>query len=122
MSHPIDEHVGMRIRQRRWMLGMTQQQLAEQVGIKFQQIQKYETGANRVSASRLWAISQTLGVAVGHFFEGIEPGKDGAEKSDDPGAKLNQREAQELLRAYYAIPVAQRRHLLDLARAMSAAA
>ena len=51
MAHPVDLHVGKRIRQRRWLVGMTQQQLAEQVGIKFQQIQKYETGANRVSAS-----------------------------------------------------------------------
>ncbi|MEL6426617.1 MAG: helix-turn-helix transcriptional regulator, partial [Pseudomonadota bacterium] len=47
MSHPVDVHVGQRVRQRRWMTGMTQQQLAEKVGIKFQQIQKYETGANR---------------------------------------------------------------------------
>ena len=53
MTHPVDIHVGQRVRQRRWLLGMTQQQLAEQVGIKFQQIQKYETGSNRVSSSRL---------------------------------------------------------------------
>ncbi|NCZ65750.1 MAG: XRE family transcriptional regulator, partial [Rhodobacteraceae bacterium] len=52
MAHPVDQHVGKRIRHRRWLVGMTQQQLADQVGIKFQQIQKYETGANRVSASR----------------------------------------------------------------------
>lgn len=123
MSHPIDEHVGMRIRQRRWMLGMTQQQLAAQVGIKFQQIQKYETGANRVSASRLWAIAQTLGVAVGYFFEGIEANEEGPDsKPSNAEVQLNQREAQELLRAYYAIPAPQRRHLLDLARAMSTAA
>jgi transcriptional regulator with XRE-family HTH domain len=50
MTHPVDIHVGQRVRQRRWLLGMTQQQLAGQVGIKFQQIQKYETGANRVSS------------------------------------------------------------------------
>ena len=49
MKHPVDLHVGQRVRQRRWLLGMTQQQLAEKVGIKFQQIQKYETGANRIS-------------------------------------------------------------------------
>jgi len=58
MSHPVDVHVGKRIRHRRWMNGTTQQQLAERVGIKFQQIQKYETGMNRVSASRLWDIAQ----------------------------------------------------------------
>ena len=56
MKHPVDLHVGQRVRQRRWLLGMTQQQLAEKVGIKFQQIQKYETGTNRISSSRLWDI------------------------------------------------------------------
>ena len=59
VKHPVDVHVGKRIRHRRWMVGMTQQQLADAVGIKFQQIQKYETGMNRVSASRLWDIART---------------------------------------------------------------
>ena len=71
MAHPVDEHVGKRLRQRRWLVGMTQQQLAEHVGIKFQQIQKYETGANRVSASRLWDIASTLDVSINFFFDGI---------------------------------------------------
>ena len=70
MKHPVDVHVGKRIRHRRWMNGTTQQQLAEAVGIKFQQIQKYETGMNRVSASRLWDISKVLNVDVAFFFEG----------------------------------------------------
>ena len=78
MKHPVDAHVGKRIRHRRWMVGMTQQQLAEKVGIKFQQIQKYETGMNRVSASRLWDIADALGVNIAFFFEGI----------DDSGALL----------------------------------
>ena len=65
MKHPVDAHVGKRIRHRRWMVGMTQQQLADRVGIKFQQIQKYETGMNRVSASRLWDVADALGVNVG---------------------------------------------------------
>ena len=64
MAHPVDLHVGKRIRHRRWIVGITQQQLAEKVGIKFQQIQKYESGANRVSASRLWDISETLAVSI----------------------------------------------------------
>ncbi len=72
MSHPVDVHVGNRVRHRRWLVGMTQQKLAEQVGIKFQQIQKYETGKNRISASRLWDIADALGVEVSFFFEGIE--------------------------------------------------
>ena len=53
MAHPVDVYVGQRVRQRRWMVGMTQQRLGDSVGIKFQQIQKYETGANRISASRM---------------------------------------------------------------------
>ncbi len=67
----IDQHVGERIRQRRILLGYTQEQLAETLGISYQQIQKYETGANRVSAGRLFQISKHLDVPVGHFFDGI---------------------------------------------------
>ena len=59
------------MRQRRWLLGITQQQVAEQVGIKFQQIQKYETGANRVSSLRLWDISEVMEVPVSFFVEGL---------------------------------------------------
>ena len=123
MKHPVDVHVGKRIRHRRWTLGTTQQQLAETVGIKFQQIQKYETGANRVSASRLWDIAVALGVPVSFFFEGME-GLDVAEapRSDMPGDLLSDREALELLRSYYSIPEAQRRRLFDLARVLSDAA
>lgn len=69
MPHPVDAHVGSVIRKRRREISMTQQQLAEQVGIKFQQIQKYETGVNRVSASRLWEISRALSVPIDHFFK-----------------------------------------------------
>ena len=80
MTHPVDVHVGKRIRQRRWLTGMTQQQLAEQVGIKFQQIQKYEKGTNRVGASRLQAIASILNVPPAFFFEGA-PGM-----TQEPGA------------------------------------
>jgi transcriptional regulator with XRE-family HTH domain len=123
MKHPVDVHVGKRIRHRRWTLGTTQQQLADRVGIKFQQIQKYETGANRVSASRLWDIAAALGVPVSFFFEGMEgtPAAGGA-AGDMPGDLLSDREALELLRSYYAIPEAQRRRLFDLARVLSDAA
>lgn len=68
VTHEIDHLVGRRIRQRRWFAGLTQQELAESVGVKFQQIQKYETGANRVSASRLWMIGESLEVPVSYFF------------------------------------------------------
>lgn len=123
MKHPVDVHVGKRIRHRRWMNGTTQQQLAEAVGIKFQQIQKYETGMNRVSASRLWDIANVLGVNVSFFFEGLDaqPAVD-ATGSDMPGDILTDKEALELLRSYYAIPENQRRRLFDLARVLSEAA
>ncbi|MBL4898093.1 MAG: helix-turn-helix transcriptional regulator [Colwellia sp.] len=72
MAHPVDIHVGKRIRHQRWLTGSTQQQLAENVGIKFQQIQKYETGANRVSASRLYDIAAALAVPVKFFFDELD--------------------------------------------------
>jgi transcriptional regulator with XRE-family HTH domain len=68
-THPIDVLVGEAIRTRRRMLGLTQADVAEPVGIKFQQLQKYETGYNRVSASRLWGIAKVLRVPVSYFFK-----------------------------------------------------
>lgn len=120
MPHPVDVHVGKRVRHRRWLVGMTQQQLAESVGIKFQQIQKYETGANRVSASRLWDIADALDVEVSFFFEGLD--NDGAERDEAsavPSDLLGDKEALDLVRSYYAIPENQRRRLFDLARVLS---
>lgn len=135
MTHHVDVHVGKRIRHRRWLLGMTQQQLAEQVGIKFQQIQKYETGANRVSASRLWDISDRLGVPVSFFFEGLAAAQPSIVVVADDAPRVVQsiaapvrtgapdlmgdREAMDLVRTYYAIPENQRRRLFDLARVLS---
>lgn len=120
MKHPVDVHVGKRVRHRRWMVGMTQQQLAEKVGIKFQQIQKYETGMNRVSASRLWDIADVLGVPVSFFFEGLSEDVSADENvSAVPTDLMADKEALELVRSYYAIPEAQRRRLFDLARALS---
>ena len=84
MKHPVDVHVGKRVRHRRWMLGVTQQQLAEQVGIKFQQIQKYETGMNRISASRLWDIAEALDAPVSFFFEGIDGQADARRRARRP--------------------------------------
>ncbi len=120
MPHPVDVHVGKRVRHRRWLAGMTQQQLAESVGIKFQQIQKYETGMNRVSASRLWDIARTLNVPVSYFFEGLDAATQ--VDSDLPNDILADKEALELVRSYYAIPEQQRRRLFDLARVLSDAA
>lgn len=122
MAHPVDIHVGKRIRHRRWLIGKTQQQLAEQVGIKFQQIQKYETGANRVSASRLWDISDALDVPVSFFFEGLDDEGKGGGKSSVPDDLMGDKEALDLVRSYYAIPENQRRRLFELARVLSDAA
>lgn len=120
MRHPVDVHVGKRIRHRRWMVGMTQQQLAGHVGIKFQQIQKYETGMNRVSASRLWDIAETLSVPVSFFFDGIDTETSSATSDRKiPGDFLADKEALELVRSYYAIPETQRRRLFELARVLS---
>jgi transcriptional regulator with XRE-family HTH domain len=103
------------------MLGMTQQHLAEHVGIKFQQIQKYETGMNRVSASRLWDIAASLDVPVAYFFEGMDEGDGHEIATTGPvrGDILADKEALELVRSYYAIPENQRRRLFELARVLS---
>lgn len=122
MTHPVDVHVGKRVRHRRWLVGMTQQQLAEKIGIKFQQVQKYETGMNRISASRLWDISDALGVPVGFFFEGLSPSEQPQDGATMPADLLADKEALELVRSYYAIPENQRRQLFELARVLSDAA
>ncbi|WOI52295.1 helix-turn-helix transcriptional regulator [Parvularcula sp. LCG005] len=134
MVHPIDLHVGQRLRQRRCLLGMTQQKLAEAVGIKFQQIQKYESGANRVSASRLWALAEALGVPVSHFFEGLSRddqealvGADGDDGVMDDRPYIapevfSAKETIDLVRAYYNLKEEPRRRLLDLAKTLAGAA
>lgn len=120
MTNPVDIHVGDKLRQRRWMTGLTQQQLGESVGIRFQQIQKYENGTNRVSASRLWDLAAALNVPISFFFEGI----DGQPVDNDEARAgiLSDKETINLVRVYSAIPKEQRRKLLDLARLLSDAA
>ena len=118
MTHSVDAHVGQRIRHRRWMMGMPQDQLAELVGLTFQQIQKYESGANRVSSSRLWDIANALEVPVEYFFDGFDD-LTGGSAGDWRDIQLC-REAIELVRTYYGIPEAQRRRLFDLARVLGA--
>lgn len=127
MPHYVDLHVGQRIRHRRWMTSMTQKQLADSVGIKFQQIQKYETGANRVSASRLYEIADAMQVPVSFFFEDIDKadadGKVSASplEQDDaiPANLFNGKEAIELLNCYYRWPEEQRRRLFELTKSMT---
>jgi transcriptional regulator with XRE-family HTH domain len=126
MANAIDLHVGKRLRRRRRLLGLTQQQLAESIGIRFQQIQKYECGANRVTASRLYELAVALNVPVNYFFEGLQPVE---ASSTTPGAPANdrdliaadvlsQKETLELIRAYYKLGERPRRRLLDLAKAL----
>ena len=92
----IDQHVGERIRMRRAELGLTQEQLAQALKVSYQQVQKYETGANRISAGRIYEIARKLGVEIGYFFEGVG--------SDPPGEQVplehggRQRSAIELVR------------------------
>jgi len=115
------------------MLGMTQQQLGDAVGIKFQQIQKYETGMNRVSASRLYDIATALDVPVSFFFEGVGDGEaveadaNGETAANSNGASaptdfFSEKETLELIRCYYQMPEEPRRRLFELTRSLSRAA
>jgi transcriptional regulator with XRE-family HTH domain len=112
-AQDTDRHVGARMRERRIMLGLTQQQMAELIGVTYQQAHKYEKGINRVSAGRLYNIAQALGVEVGYFFEGLR--SDNAFK-----ATPQQRLLLELGRSFIGIP--NRKHqdaLSALARALA---
>jgi len=86
MTNEIDRHLGKRLRQRRRSLGLTQQQIAEAVGVRFQQIQKYECGANRISAARLWLLAKALEAPVGLFFDGVDEEADLSD-DDEPGQR-----------------------------------
>ncbi|MCG8696097.1 MAG: helix-turn-helix domain-containing protein [Minwuiales bacterium] len=76
LAKQVDDHVGERIRERRTMMGLTQENLANALSISYQQVQKYETGANRVSAGRLYEIAKRLDVDMSYFFDGLQPTTD----------------------------------------------
>ncbi len=129
---PVDVHVGARLRVRRTLLGMSQTTLGEAIGLSFQQVQKYERGANRISASRLYDLSRLLDVPIQHFFDDMPAAasspatkKRGKAKKPpsyepDPMAK---RETLELVRAHYKISDPKiRKRLFELAKAAGAAA
>lgn len=103
--HPVDLHVGRRVRSRRMTLGMTQSELAGQMGLTFQQLQKYESGANRISASRLWEIAKILDVPVVWFFEDFEDRELSAENTPDTGVL-------EIAKMVQALPTKIRRPVL----------
>ena len=132
-NNAIDMHVGKRIRLRRTLLGMSQEQLGSELNITFQQVQKYERGANRVSASRLWDVSQILDAPINYFFDDmsentmrssprrISRGENivdiGDELTKDPMAR---RETLELVRTYYSIksPLVRKR-LADMVKSIA---
>jgi transcriptional regulator with XRE-family HTH domain len=87
--HPVDVHVGQAVRWRRKLRGLSQEALARRLGLTFQQVQKYETGANRISASALHAIARTLEVPVSAFFEGLPGTADGAGPGVETGAEAD---------------------------------
>jgi len=132
--NPIDIHVGSRIRLRRTLLGMSQQKLGEAIGLTFQQVQKYERGANRVGSSRMFELARVLDVPISYFFE--EMGADTAargrqhamgyavELPDGGDADpMTKRETLELVRAYYKITDAKvRKRLFEMTKALAAAA
>ncbi len=130
-SHPVDVHVGSRIRMRRTLLGMSQIVLGEKLGLTFQQVRRYERGANRVGSSRLFEISRILDVPISFFFEDMSPETASATSFSEPGqgrAKgkaeperdpLAKRETLELVRAYYRIANPRvRKRVFELTKAL----
>jgi transcriptional regulator with XRE-family HTH domain len=127
--HPIDIHVGMRLRQRRTLVGMSQEKLGAALGLTFQQVQKYERGANRISASKLHEVATALSVPISYFFEGLGstalavniPGVSESQQAPFEEDYLERRETLELVRAYYRINDPNiRRRFYDLLKAISA--
>ena len=113
-AQDVDRNIGARLRERRVALGLTQQQLAELVGITYQQAHKYETGANRIAAGRLHLLARALGVEPGYFFEGLGSG-------GPPRPTPRQRQMIELARSFAALPRRQQEALVEVARALAGA-
>ncbi len=119
MPEIVDIHIGKRLCQRRWQIGITQKVLAEKTGVQFQQIQKYEAGINRVSASRLWDIAEVLEVPVSWFFEGLKPGTDGQDNAGPDADLLESRETVEFVTSWHGMPDVQRVLFLNLTKEMA---
>ena len=133
IPNPVDVHVGARLRQRRTLLGMNQTKLGSSIGLTFQQVQKYEKGTNRISASRLYALSGTLDVPIEYFFSDMptavaasSPAQGGGKTKELPSYEpdpMTKRETMEFVRAYYKIEDANvRKGLRELTKAVGAAA
>uniref|UniRef100_UPI003983C95A helix-turn-helix domain-containing protein n=1 Tax=Phenylobacterium sp. TaxID=1871053 RepID=UPI003983C95A len=112
-------HVGLRVRMRRKEMGVSQEKLAEALGITFQQVQKYERGANRVSASKLWEIARALGTPVAYFYEGLSEGTDITAPTSSAQDFLLTSEGLELASSFPRIARPQlRRRVLELVRSL----
>ena len=118
MATDIDLHLGRRLRRRRRLLGLTQQQLALQIGIRFQQIQKYECGANRISAARLWQLAEALETPVAYFYDGLSEALERKETGGGGAEVFSRKETLDLIQAYYQLGERPRRRLLDLAKSL----
>jgi transcriptional regulator with XRE-family HTH domain len=120
MNDEVDQHLGARLRRRRRLLGMTQQQLAAACGVRFQQIQKYECAANRMSAARLWSLAQILEVPVSYFYEGLGQQREARRRDGESQREVyTRKETRDLIRAYYSLSERPRRRLLDLAKSLN---
>lgn len=121
MSDAIDEHLGRRLRRRRRLLGLTQHQLASACGVRFQQIQKYECAANRMSAARLWQLAEVLEVPVSYFYEGLGgPQRETRPREGEAQREVfTRKETRDLIHAYYKLSERPRRRLLDLAKSLN---
>ena len=126
--HPVDVHVGGQVRLRRKLLGMSQEKLAEAIGLTFQQVQKYERGTNRIGASRLFELSRVLNVPVEFFYEGVSkepssrhgPGSPEGAQAPFEADVLTNPESIDLLRAYYRIQPRVRKKLLETMKSIVA--
>jgi transcriptional regulator with XRE-family HTH domain len=119
----VDAHVGARLRQRRMLLGISQEQLAEMLGLTFQQVQKYERGTNRVSASRLFQLARALDTPITWFFEDMESdraARDKAPTENEEADPMSRRETLELVRVYSRIDDRKvRKKLYEMAKALA---
>jgi transcriptional regulator with XRE-family HTH domain len=120
---PVDAHVGSRVRLRRTLLGMSQEKLGEAIGLTFQQVQKYERGANRIGASRLFDLSRVLDVPISFFFDDMNSGPGSAQEPTPnfEAKELSKREILELARAFDRIKDEKvRKRILELTKSLGA--
>jgi transcriptional regulator with XRE-family HTH domain len=120
MNDEIDVHLGRKLRRRRRLLGLTQQQLAGACGVRFQQIQKYECAANRMSAARIWQLSEVLQVPVSYFYEGLIEAQTEVRQLEarDSRDMFGRKETTDLIQAFYRLSERPRQRLLDLAKSL----